>query len=292
MEIRPSLLPRTPQAPKRSQPAVPELEDLFKGSRPKYGKPYDKFISAAQVPQSIESLAYYDEKADVAAAQSYYAGLTPGMESLRTLVSQTHKPEERGYHYVVAKSLYSTVDRQPDGTVRSIYTQEPLQVLKYPDISLNTLSEQDLATIAGASMAAPEVMGAWLGFQRGAATLNCEHVVPQSYFNEKEPMRSDLHHLFACDFKANNDRGNLAYGAYQPAGGKGEVARATLYFMLRYPKVKLPYGPQEVAMLKKWSSEDPPDLREKRRNCEIQKLQGNRNPFIDHPEWVNDFSPK
>jgi len=28
---------------------------------------------------------------------------------------------------------------------------------------------------------------------------------------------------------------------------------------------------------------------ERHRNAEIQKLQGNRNPFIDHPEWVADF---
>lgn len=289
MEISATPPPKLPQAQKRSQQPVPELEDLFKGSRPKYGKPYDKFISAAQVPHPVDALAYYDEKADLAAAQSYYATLAPGTEALRTLVSQTHKPEERGYHYVVAKSLYSTVDRHPDGTVRSIYTQEPLQILKYPDISLTTLSQQDLATIAGASLAGPEVMGAWLGFQRGAATLNCEHVVPQSNFNEKEPMRSDLHHLFACDFKANSDRGDQPYGTYKPIGGKGEVARATLYFLLRYPKVKVPH---DLALLKKWSAEDPPDLHEKHRNYEIQKLQGNRNPFIDHPEWVNDFSPR
>lgn len=286
MEI-PSTPPPRPPAAKRTAPVVPELEDIFKGSRPKFGKPYNKFIAAAQVPQALAPSDYYDEKADRLAAAQYY-GSARGTADLRALVTSTHKPEERGYHYVVAKSLYSTVDRHPDGTVRSIYTQEPIQVLKYPDISLATLSQQDLSVFAGT---APEVMGAWLGFQRGAATLNCEHVVPQAYFNEKEPMRSDLHHLFACDFQANSERGDQPYGTYQPIGGRGEVARATLYFMLRYPKVKLPYTPQQVAMLKQWSAEDPPDLRERRRNAEVHKLQGNRNPFIDHPEWAADFTP-
>ncbi|TIO08624.1 MAG: endonuclease I, partial [Mesorhizobium sp.] len=28
---------------------------------------------------------------------------------------------------------------------------------------------------------------------------NCEHVVPQSWFGKKEPMRGDLHHLFSCE---------------------------------------------------------------------------------------------
>ena len=290
MEIPSSPPPRPVTSSKRIQATVPELEDLFKGSRPKFGKPYDKFIASTQVPRVPIATEYYDQQADELAAASYYGSVT-GTDALRALVTQTHKPDQRGYHYVVAKNLYSTVDRHPDGSVRSIYTQEPIQVLKYPDISLATLAQHDLATIAGAATAAPEVIGAWLGFQRGAAALNCEHVVPQSYFNEKEPMRSDLHHLFACDMKANSDRGDQPYGTYKPVGGKGEVARATLYFMLRYPKVKLPYTPQDLKLLKQWSADDPPDLREKHRNCEIQKLQGNRNPFIDHPEWVAEFNP-
>ncbi len=282
---------QAPLPQKRSPQALPQIEDIFKGSSPKFGKPYDKFVSSTQVPHPVDALVYYDEKADQAAAESYYVTVaslnaTERNAALRALVSQTHRPEKRGYHYVVASSLYSIVDRHPDGTVRSIYSQEPLQVLKYPDISLAALSQQDLTTLAGASMVAPEVMGAWLGFQRGAATLNCEHVVPQSYFNEKEPMRSDLHHLFACDIKENGARGDQPYGTYKPIGGKGEVARATLYFMLRYPKVKVRH---DLALLKKWSAEDPPDLHEKHRNREVQKLQGNRNPYIDHPEWVQDL---
>ncbi|CAN0419468.1 unnamed protein product, partial [Phaeothamnion confervicola] len=135
----------------------------------------------------------------------------------------------------------------------------------------------------------PEVTGAWLAFQKSSATLNCEHVVPQHYFNEKEPMRSDLHHLYAADIKENSDRGDKPYGEFVPEGGKGEVARATLYFMLRYPDVNVPYDAKGVEMLKQWSQDDPPSLHELHRNQEVEKLQGNRNPFTDHPEWVKDF---
>jgi len=31
----------------------------------------------------------------------------------------------------------------------------------------------------------------------------CEHVVPQSWFAKAEPMRRDLHHLFACESRCN-----------------------------------------------------------------------------------------
>jgi endonuclease I len=276
---------------------LPAIEDLFKGSKPRFGKSYDRFIASTQVPHTEASSEYYDAAKDAQTAAAYYAaipgGTTPQQrtEALRRLVKETHHPEPRGYHYVVAKSLYSEVDRQPDGTVRSVYSQEPLKVLRYPDVSLQTLSQNDLSAIAGASAAPPEVIGAWLAFQKGAASLNCEHVVPQSFFNEREPMRSDLHHLYACEIAENSRRGDTRYGDYQPVGGKGEVARATLYFMLRYPEVKLPYGADAVKMLKQWAVEDPPDEHERHRNMEIQKAQGNRNPFIDHPEWVADFQP-
>lgn len=276
---------------------LPGVDDLFTGSRPRFDRTYDKFIAASQVPHPEAPREYYDEAQDAARAREYYGGLADlanpagRTQKLRDLVRSTHVPEPRGYHYVIARSLYSEVDRHPDGTLRSVYTREPIQVLTYPDLSLQTLAENELEAIAGASGAAPEVVGAWLAFQRGSASMNCEHVVPQSFFDEREPMRSDLHHLFACEIHENSRRGDTPYGSFVPQGGKGEVARATLYFMLRYPEVRLPYGADGVRMLKEWSAQDPPDTHERHRNAEIQKLQGNRNPFIDHPEWVADFQP-
>jgi hypothetical protein len=36
-----------------------------------------------------------------------------------------------------------------------------------------------------------------------------------------------------------------------------------------------------------WHFADPPDAQEQARNDVIYSFQGNRNPFIDHPEWVS-----
>ena len=45
-----------------------------------------------------------------------------------------------------------------------------------------------------------------------------------------------------------------------------------------------------VSVLKQWSQQDPPDAFEQRRNERIQaNWQGNRNSFIDHPEWVESI---
>jgi hypothetical protein len=35
-----------------------------------------------------------------------------------------------------------------------------------------------------------------------------------------------------------------------------------------------------------WNDQDPPDANEQLRNETVFSYQGNRNPFIDHPEWA------
>jgi hypothetical protein len=39
--------------------------------------------------------------------------------------------------------------------------------------------------------------------------------------------------------------------------------------------------------LVQWSLDDPPDSDERRRNQQVWCKQENRNPFVDHPEWVD-----
>jgi endonuclease I len=138
---------------------------------------------------------------------------------------------------------------------------------------------------------------------------NCEHVVPQSWFDKKEPMRGDLHHLFACETNCNSFRGNTPYfdftdfgeavrtdcgkkvgNKFEPGGGKGAVARATLYFLLRYPgqvnATAGEYTPDRLPVLLGWHAAEPPSEYERHRNQAIFEKQGNRNPLIDHPDWA------
>jgi len=91
---------------------------------------------------------------------------------------------------------------------------------------------------------------------------------------------------------------------------KGDVARMLFYMAVRYegedgdyldlelvkdlkalaPELhlqdqKLPYY-GNLAVLLRWHIEDPVDEWELERNETIYQYQGNRNPFIDHPEYV------
>jgi len=107
-----------------------------------------------------------------------------------------------------------------------------------------------------------------------------------------------------------------ASGAWETwSGRRGDVARALLYLDVRYeggvhgvtaaaePDLILTNdrgliagsqtGSNEsvaymglLSTLLAWHAEDPVDAREIARNDVVHGFQGNRNPFIDHPEWV------
>lgn len=146
--------------------------------------------------------------------------------------------------------------------------------------------------------------------------VNVEHTWPQSKFTGRFPediQKADLHHLFPTDSQMNSSRSSHAFGEVghdqtelkcrtarlgtsiksrtlvfePPKEHKGNVARALFYFSIRY---NMPIDGEQEAFLKKWDKEDPVDEEEWNRNNEIYKLQGNRNPFIDHPEVVERIS--
>jgi len=148
-----------------------------------------------------------------------------------------------------------------------------------------------------------------MDFLETSLPFNCEHVVPQSWFSKMEPMRGDLHHLFACESDCNSFRGNTPYfnfpdfkevirndcgkreeHKFEPGGGKGTVERATLYFLLRYPgeinRTAKEYTQDRLATLLKWHKDFPVDDYERHRNQAIFERQGNRNPLIDYPTWA------
>jgi hypothetical protein len=146
--------------------------------------------------------------------------------------------------------------------------------------------------------------------------INVEHTWPQSKFTGRYPadiQKADLHHLYPTDSKLNAIRGNYPFGEVvkdsaslkcgqsrfgmsesihgptfePPDNHKGHVARALFYFALRYD-TQIPAN--EEATLRAWHKQFPVDAEELLRNDEIFKVQGNRNPFIDHPELVDSIS--
>lgn len=99
--------------------------------------------------------------------------------------------------------------------------------------------------------------------------------------------------------------GNSAYGAdalcyssgsffYPAKGYRGATARILFYMQTRWGDHNLEFvdgaGSSKtigkISTLLKWHLEEPPTEEEIRRNEVVFGLQGNRNPFIDHPEYA------
>ncbi|MBZ2410645.1 endonuclease [Streptomyces sp. L06] len=158
----------------------------------------------------------------------------------------------------------------------------------------------------------------------GSGQWNREHVWAKSHgdFGTSTGPGTDIHHLRPTDVQVNSTRGNKDFDeggselsdapgnftdddSFEPRDEvKGDVARMILYMAVRYegndsfadlePNDQVDNGSQpymgKLSVLKQWSQEDPPDSFEQRRNDVIfEQYQHNRNPFIDHPEWVGEI---
>lgn len=145
--------------------------------------------------------------------------------------------------------------------------------------------------------------------------VNAEHAWPQSLFSNQFPkdlQKSDLHILFSTSAKANSLRGNQPFGdvissvksvcsesklGYTSRGNinsflppeniRGDVARALFYFSVRY---KMKIDLEQESTLRSWHDHDPVDQEESERHAVKFDLTHIRNPFIDHPEWVDQIA--
>lgn len=156
---------------------------------------------------------------------------------------------------------------------------------------------------------------------------NREHVWSASHgsFTNKPPEYTDLHNIRPCDASVNMAKSNRDFskGTTQYIDGsgptncytapytweprpedKGDVARILFYMAVRYegtdgekdlelvsfinssPDYQPYHG--HLDTLLKWHLEDPVNDWERNRNDIVYySYQGNRNPFVDHPEYVD-----
>lgn len=153
---------------------------------------------------------------------------------------------------------------------------------------------------------------------------NREHTIPQSWFNERRPMKSDAFHVYPTDGKVNGLRSNYPHGETNGAavGGKGlgklgtcsvqgysgkvyepddeykgDIARTYFYFVTCYESQIPSFKGDALAqntypsladwfykLMLEWHRQDPVSQKELDRQEAVYKFQHNRNPFIDYPE--------
>lgn len=168
--------------------------------------------------------------------------------------------------------------------------------------------------------------GTSVAFNGTFGSTNREHVWPKDggkAFSATSDAGSDAHHLRPTEQNLNSTRGskqfgevptiasnivkqagstsyeNLCYVAdnvfYPGEGYRGATARILMYVETRWGdefhlNFVLGQGKSktigDIETLMKWHYQEPPTAEEMRRNEAVFKIQGNRNPFIDHPEFA------
>ncbi|MDC0645825.1 endonuclease [bacterium] len=152
---------------------------------------------------------------------------------------------------------------------------------------------------------------------------NREHSWPKSWYNNASPMNTDLFQLVPTDGYVNGMRSNYPFGVvenstwtsqngskrgtmnsyefngtvFEPIDEyKGDFARMYFYMSTRYTTEDSGWNENDmvngadlkewaVNMLLDWHQADSVSEKELNRNDAVYEIQGNRNPFIDHPEW-------
>jgi endonuclease I len=215
----------------------------------------------------------------------------------------------RSYDY--AWTAYTTTDVRPDnGKVWDIYSDIPGGIPPYL---------YDFGVDQGG-----------VGGQEGTGYTR-EHTWCKNWFGgEVSPMYTDLFALYPCDTHMNGTRGVYPYAetaapqwvslngsrvggssvpgytgtVFEPRDDfKGDLARVYFYFSTRYhtEDAGWPGGPATdgadiepwaLALYLRWNDEDPVSRKEIDRNNAVYAIQGNRNPFVDRPEFVDQvFRP-
>lgn len=296
-----------------------EIEQLFKED---IGTPLTVLkINRERIRINLQ--LYFHAQKDEKEKERYYLSLRKANHpanilflKYHELIKRTHK-HQNPYYISKDQYLYTWVDLHPDGSVKSIYSGEHRDPRNMIQEDFETIKKRhhEFQKLLHHTSKLDELDDKVKEIN-SELKFNTEHIVPQSWYSSREPMKGDLHHLFVCTPECNTARSNFPYddfsfyvpespyeiiqnrcgvansGRFEPENGKGAVARAMLYFLLRYPKaIKRTFLRQiDVALLIRWHKQFPVSLYEKHRNQAIYRIQGNRNPFIDFPELVEKVS--
>lgn len=216
-------------------------------------------------------------------SNNLYAFSEEEREALHNKLKANHHP----ISYRQAREvLFSFVDNH-DGVVCSVYS--PSECQGYDEHPFKDKSKKKSFELYLINKEVP---------------FNIEHTWPQSKGARVFPAKSDLHHLFVTNKFVNSKRSSFPFCEVDdiewqydgssfgmdnngkdcfepPANHKGNVARAMLYFSVRYGHR---LSPKKFELFKKWHLQDPVDSEELERNEKVKEVQGNSNIFVTDPD--------
>ena len=219
-------------------------------------------------------------------------------------------------------SYYSSISNSDSGTsllskLQSLNSSKRKKTIGYSGIGTDTsgaviYTDYDLNSTAKDSNGQTYGTKVASFYTKTAATSwNREHMWPNSHGGNN--VEADILHTRPTISSENSSRGNSFYveGKNNSSSGwdpytagydaevRGECARVILYCVVAYPSFTLSDADSHstsnsnkdnmmgnMNTLIKWHFDYPPNVYEINRNNGAEYLQGNRNPFVDHPEYV------
>lgn len=156
--------------------------------------------------------------------------------------------------------------------------------------------------------------------------MNIEHSFAQSWWGKTDcNLKKDLFNIMPCESKINSSKGNNGMGVvtkvtntngatkvgsganglklWEPADEwKGDFARGYMYIVTAYEDYANKWSSEGTNSLYnntyptlkewayklyiQWAKADKPDAVEVKRNNDVYKIQGNRNPYVDFPNLM------
>ena len=257
--------------------------------------------AAASAVKPIETNAIYDasthyDVSDTASElASYYSG-TSGLsgDSLLTELRSINSSKKRK---TISYSTFGTnTNKSP-----YVYTDYALDGVMKTDSYGGKYSETIASFYTKTSVTS--------GSNTTVQTFNKEHVWPKSHGGnlvEDDALmprptisseNSSRGNSFFVTNMNNTSSGWDPYTAGYDKASRGECARIIFYCMVANSNLKLVGSNTSssdntmgnIHDLMEWHYQYSPNVYEINRNNGAEYIQGNRNPFVDHPEWVADI---
>lgn len=213
-------------------------------------------------------------------ASKYYTGNNTfdKLSKLKGGTTQTNSP---------GTALYEALQDLMDISFEHNY-KKTRDLFQYTDCVMNQTSK--LVSFYSGTL----VNSAW----DSGDTYNREHCWPDSKClnpGRESGDSADMMILRPTAPSENGSRGNKAYGEssgyFVPNDEvKGDCARIVLYGYVRYGNTSNMWGKsgvmENMTVLLKWMQQDPVDTWEMGRNDAVESISGNRNVFVDYPEYA------
>ncbi len=209
---------------------------------------------------------------------------------------------------------FQTTDTKPNGKVWDMYSDKTCDTDPY-EFTFSTNQCGTYNSEADCYNREHSFPKSWWGGTEDDQYTDLFHLVPtDGYVNagrsnyEFGEVSSGTTYGNGSKVGANTYSGSSGATAFEPIDEyKGDFARSYFYMATRYSDLINSWTTSPMIdgdvndadgstfeewalnMLVAWHNADPVSQKERNRNDAVYGIQGNRNPFIDHPEWVSSI---